>query len=313
MKAALHILLCSITLFHLACGEEPAKPPPTIETEDDRLHYALGLAIGQNMGAYAGNLTEDQVAEAVVGLSDIAMKRPHRLKMEEFGDRLNAMGQQYQQAATDSTVVPEQKTPAPLSEDEKNLYYAFGLALGRSMGSFVGNLTERQVDLLNLGFADVAMKRPHQVDMNEYGPKLNALDDQHKSAVIDVEKKRGAAYLAEAAAEEGAITTETGLVYKELVAGTGPPVQSSDVVVVHYTGTLVDGTQFDSSRDRNQPAEFPLGRVIKGWQEGLPMMKVGGRATLVVPSDLGYGDNGWGANIPPGATLVFDIEVLEIK
>lgn len=110
------------------------------------------------------------------------------------------------------------------------------------------------------------------------------------------------------------ITTDSGLQYEDLVEGTGAVPTPGQNVVVHYTGTLLDGTKFDSSRDRGQPFSFPIGtgRVIKGWDEGVISMRVGGRRKLVIPPDLGYGARGAGGVIPPNATLVFDVELLRI-
>jgi len=116
-----------------------------------------------------------------------------------------------------------------------------------------------------------------------------------------------------AAAEAGAVTTETGLVYRSLKDGSGPSPTAADVVKVHYRGTLTDGTEFDSSIKRGQPAEFPLGRVIKCWTEGLQRMKVGAKARLTCPAAIAYGERGTpGGPIPPNATLIFDVELLAI-
>lgn len=111
------------------------------------------------------------------------------------------------------------------------------------------------------------------------------------------------------------ITTSSGLQYWDLVSGTGETAVSGKIVKVHYTGWLTNGTKFDSSVDRNTPFEFPLGahRVIKGWDEGVAGMKVGGKRQLHIPPDLGYGARGAGGRIPPGATLIFDVELLEVK
>ena len=111
------------------------------------------------------------------------------------------------------------------------------------------------------------------------------------------------------------ITTESGLKYTDEVIGKGDSPSKGDILVVHYTGTLDDGTVFDSSVKRNQPIEFPIGmgRVIKGWDEGLLNMKVGGKRKLIIPPDLGYGARGAGGVIPPNATLFFDVELIEIK
>lgn len=115
--------------------------------------------------------------------------------------------------------------------------------------------------------------------------------------------------------DDNVVTTESGLKYKEIQEGTGATPQKGQTVVVHYTGTLEDGTKFDSSRDRKQPFSFKLGagQVIKGWDEGISTMKVGGRRQLIIPPELGYGARGAGGVIPPNATLIFDVELLRIS
>ena len=118
--------------------------------------------------------------------------------------------------------------------------------------------------------------------------------------------------MAQHANDKGAQKTESGALYIEEQAGTGAQPAVSDTVKVHYTGTLIDGTKFDSSRDRGQPAEFPLQAVIKCWTEGVAKMKVGGKAKLVCPSDVAYGDQGRPPTIPGGATLLFDVELMDI-
>jgi len=112
--------------------------------------------------------------------------------------------------------------------------------------------------------------------------------------------------------EENVVTTDSGLKYVDIVEGTGATPKKGQTVSVHYTGTLENGTKFDSSRDRGQPFQFPLGagRVIKGWDEGIATMKIGGQRKLIIPPDLGYGSRGAGGVIPPNATLLFDVELL---
>ena len=109
------------------------------------------------------------------------------------------------------------------------------------------------------------------------------------------------------------VKTASGLIYTELKAGSGPSPTATDTVKVNYRGTLADGTEFDSSYKRGQPAEFPLNRVIPCWTEGVQKMKVGGKAKLVCPPSIAYGDRGAGKAVPPGATLTFEVELLDIK
>ncbi len=121
--------------------------------------------------------------------------------------------------------------------------------------------------------------------------------------------------LAGHAAEEAMVKTSSGLQYADLVVGKGREAHAGETATVHYTGTLVDGTKFDSSKDRNQPFSFRLGagRVIKGWDEGVEGMKIGGARKLVIPPQLGYGARGAGARIPPNATLIFQVELLDLR
>ena len=133
---------------------------------------------------------------------------------------------------------------------------------------------------------------------------------------MEVVKERqtevGKAFEEKAAAEEGAVKTESGAIVIAMTEGTGPTPKTTDTVKVHYHGTLIDGSVFDSSVDRGIPATFPLGNVIKCWTEGLQKVKVGGKARLVCPADVAYGDRGSPPRIKPGATLVFEVELLEI-
>lgn len=120
------------------------------------------------------------------------------------------------------------------------------------------------------------------------------------------------AALDQAAAEPGAVRTPSGMVYRELTAGKGESPKATDVVTVNYRGTLTDGTEFDSSYKRNEPAQFPLNRVIPCWTEGVQKMKVGGKSKLTCPSNLAYGEQGSPPTIPGGATLIFEVELLGI-
>jgi len=124
---------------------------------------------------------------------------------------------------------------------------------------------------------------------------------------------KGEAFLAENATREGVTTLPSGLQYKVIEAGSGPSPKRTDQVTVHYRGTLIDGTEFDSSYSRNKPATFRLDRVIPGWTEGLQLMQQGAKWQLYIPAGLAYGESGSGARIPPNSALVFDVELIKVN
>jgi FKBP-type peptidyl-prolyl cis-trans isomerase FkpA len=195
-----------------------------------------------------------------------------------------------------------------MTDDEKTIY-ALGLSVYRSLAQF--DLSPAELALVKQALSDAAANKP-EVDVNVWGPKIEAMAHARAAQVSEREKTASAAYLVKAAGAPGAEKTASGLIYHEDRAGTGASPKDSDTVKVNYRGTLVNGTEFDSSYKRNEPAEFPLNGVIKCWTEGVQKMKVGGKATLVCPSDLAYGDQGR-PTIPGGATLIFEIELLSIS
>jgi FKBP-type peptidyl-prolyl cis-trans isomerase FkpA len=197
--------------------------------------------------------------------------------------------------------------PKPMTDDDK-IIYSLGLSVYKSLGQF--DLSPAELEIVKQALTDAAANKP-AVDINTYGPKIETFAGARASRVASKEKASSAAYLTKAAAEPGAEKTDSGLIYKELRAGTGASPKATDTVKVNYRGTLVNGTEFDSSYKRNEPAQFPLNGVIRCWTEGVQKIKVGGKAQLVCPSDLAYGDQGR-PSIPGGATLIFEVELLEI-
>lgn len=195
------------------------------------------------------------------------------------------------------------------TEDQKTLY-ALGLVMSENLNTF--GLSEAEVELVKAGFSDGALKRTRQVDLAVYGPKLRDLAQARSSAGAAAEKASGGEFLARAALEKGAVKTPAGFVIQEITPGTGPSPKQTDTVKVHYRGTLIDGTVFDSSLDRGEPVVFPLANVVQCWTQGVQMMKVGGKSRLVCPPELAYGDRGAPPKIKPGATLNFEVELIEI-
>ena len=204
---------------------------------------------------------------------------------------------------------PKPAAPPVLTTDDEKTIYALGLSIHRSLAEF--DLSPAELAIVKRALTDAAAGKPAE-ELKEWGPKIQPLAQARAARVTEREKAGGKAYIEKAAAEPGTLKTESGVVYRELRAGTGPSPKATDTVKVNYRGTLINGTEFDSSYARNEPAEFPLNGVIRCWTEGVQKMKVGGKAQLVCPSDLAYGDKGQPPTIPGGAVLIFEIELLDI-
>lgn len=197
-----------------------------------------------------------------------------------------------------------------LKTDEQKTLYALGLAIAGSLSSFA--LSPAELELVKTGVTDGVLNRPRQVDPQGYNTKIQELQRSRASVVAAAEQKAGQGILDKAAAEKGATKTGSGLVIVPMKPGTGASPKAADRVKVHYHGTLADGTVFDSSVQRGEPATFPLNGVVPCWTEGLQLMKVGGKSRLVCPAALAYGDRGAPPRIKPGATLTFEVELIEI-
>jgi len=200
-----------------------------------------------------------------------------------------------------------------MGSDEEKIGYVLGVNVAmRNLGELKGLLEVSELEAAVQGMSDALLDKEMKVELTpEWGTKINALVNGRAAKKAEESKAAGAAFLAKAAEEPGAVKTDSGLVIQELVAGTGKSPAATDQVNVHYHGTLIDGKFFDSSVDRGQPINFPLNGVIPGWTEGLQLMKEGGKSKLVIPSELAYGENVQG-DIPPGATLVFEVELLQV-
>ncbi|HET8647237.1 MAG TPA: FKBP-type peptidyl-prolyl cis-trans isomerase [Vicinamibacteria bacterium] len=213
--------------------------------------------------------------------------------------------------AAGASVAASPGAAAAAAADDPRLLYALGVFLGQNLK--VLNLSASELDQVKAGLVDSATGKKTDIDPSVYGPKLQQFGASRVRVATEAEKSRGQAFRDAAAKEAGAVLTPSGLVYKETAAGTGRGAAASDTVRVHYRGTLIDGTEFDSSIGRGEPAEFPLNGVIPCWTEGVQRMKVGGKARLVCPAAIAYGDQGRPPQIPGGATLVFDVELLDVK
>jgi len=198
---------------------------------------------------------------------------------------------------------------SPKTEDDKTLY-ALGQVIGRNIAVF--DLSPAELEMVKSGMTDSVLKRKPAVEGDTYRAKIDQLARSRSQRVAEKEKARGRTTIEAAAREPGAIKTPSGMVIRTVKPGTGPSPAPTDRVKVHYEGRLADGTVFDSSRKRGEPTTFPLNGVIKCWTEGVGRMKVGEQAVLTCPSDMAYGDMGHQGTIPGGATLIFDVELLDI-
>lgn len=198
---------------------------------------------------------------------------------------------------------------APKTDDEK-AFYSIGTSMAGQL-DVMKPMTDRELENLIQGIRDGVGGKPLVVDQQEGAALVRTMLPKRQERAMAAEKGAADAFLAAEAGKKGARKTESGLIFTEIKAGSGESPAATDKVRVHYHGTLRDGTVFDSSVDRGEPAEFPLNRVIACWTEGVAMMKVGGKARLVCPAEIAYGDRGAG-RIPAGAALAFDVELIEI-
>ncbi|HXX19333.1 MAG TPA: FKBP-type peptidyl-prolyl cis-trans isomerase [Candidatus Acidoferrum sp.] len=249
----------------------------------------------------------------------------------------NALAQQTQAPASGTQQAPAAKPQAPsaattapktaaksstaaapaLTTDRAKESYALGMNIGKGLKA---QSVDVDTTILLRGLKDTLSGNKLLLTDEQAVAALSQLQSETRKKQDEVRKelgdknlKEGTAFLAANKTKVGVVTLASGLQYKILKAGTGPKPTAADTVVCQYRGTLVDGTEFDSSAKHGGPATFPVGRIIKGWTEALQLMPVGSKWQLVIPPDLAYGTNGAGSMIGPNATLIFEVELLSIK
>lgn len=213
------------------------------------------------------------------------------------------------------TVDAQQKTTLKSQKDKVS--YIIGLNIGTN---FKQQSLEIDADLLLKGIKDaltnatpLISEKESQEVMQAFQKEMIAKQTERAKQIGDKNKKEGEVFLAENKKKPGVKTLASGLQYKALKEGTGKTPKTTDTVIVHYRGTLLDGKEFDSSYKRNEPTTWPVNKFIAGWTEALQLMKVGSKWQLFIPSKLAYGEGGAGGDIGPNATLIFEIELLRIK
>src|SRR5882757_8905026 len=204
-----------------------------------------------------------------------------------------------------------------LSDEKSRVSYAIGMMLGHNwqqQGLEVDpDIAAHAIKDVQTGGTTLLSQAEMQETLTEFQKTFKIKQQKMQAEKAEKSKAEGEAFLSKNKSNAGVITLPDGLQYTVLAEGTGAMPAANDVVSVNYRGTLLDGTEFDSSYKRGQPAQFPVNGVIKGWTEALQMMKTGSKWQLFIPADLAYGDGGGGPQIGPGATLIFEVELLSIK
>jgi FKBP-type peptidyl-prolyl cis-trans isomerase FklB len=205
----------------------------------------------------------------------------------------------------------QEKSP-PLKDQRDKVSYSIGLNIGSNLGR---QNVEINPEALTAGVKDAIAGKP-QLTQDQIKEVMTAFEkdmQQKQKAAGEKSAAEGKTFLEENKKKEGVKTTASGLQYKVIKEGTGAQPKATDTVTVNYRGTLIDGKEFDSSYKRGQPATFPLNGVIKGWTEGLQLMKTGSKYQLFVPPDLAYGERTVGPDLAPNSTLIFEVELLDAK
>jgi FKBP-type peptidyl-prolyl cis-trans isomerase len=284
VKHTLLAALVATLAFGTACGR--------LNTPEKKAGYAVGMSIGQSLSSIVDKI---EVAQVIKGLE------------EQFAGK----------AAMDDGEM--QTVLMSLSQGQEGDKAKTGYAVGLSIGKNVANIAELiDAGQLSKGIQDQVAGSPKMKEgdmraaLNDLTARQQAAQQAQRETQGAKNKAEGEAYLAANKAKAGVKVTASGLQYEVVKLGTGPRPKATNTVRVHYTGTLLDGTKFDSSVDRGEPAEFPLNGVIAGWTEGLQLMPVGSKFKFTIPSALAYGANGAGGQIGPDAVLNFEVELLRI-
>lgn len=222
----------------------------------------------------------------------------------------------YSQSKPSAKPPVKPKTPAPavkpvLQNGLDSLSYAIGLNIGSNMKS--QGIDKINFTALNKGMTDAMKGNKPLMDESAANMTIQEKLQQFMMKKVNAEKEAGRKFLEENKKQPGVVVLPNGIQYKIITQGTGIKPVVEDTIKVHYKGTTIDGNIFDDSYSRGEPIEFPLGSLIEGWKQALVLMPVGSKWQIFLPSDYGYGDRGAGGNIPGGATLIFELELLDVK
>jgi len=283
-----------------------AGDTPELKTPMERTSYGLGVDMGKNLKRQGAEMDPDIVLrgmkDAMKGDKLLLTDEELMITMKSFAAERKAKQQNDKPKATQDELTK--------IEDLETIY-AIGLVLSRQLSTF--NLTPGELMLVKQGLMDAGTGKGPEVELGAYTEKINELARTRRKAQGEKLAALNKDFLDKAAEEKGALKTDSGLVFLSLKDGSGASPNPTDTVKVNYRGMFPDGKEFGSSYQRGEPLEMKMDGVIKCWNEGLQKMKPGGKAKLVCPSNLAYGDAGAGDLILPYATLVFEVELLEVK
>jgi len=291
-------------------GQKGDAAPMKLETDEDKFSYLIGADIGTNLKQNGIPVVRERF---LLGFNDIAQGKQPALTEAE----MQAVMQQFQEKKGQPTASPD-GTPQPVKpvEGDENFLGQLSYLVGADVGM---NLKRSGLVVTEAPFIraveDVVNGRQMAMTEDEMKTVFEAYRQKQvekRKAIADKNLADGKAFLDENAKKPGVKTTASGLQYLVVAEGKGDMPKAADTVKTHYRGTLLDGTEFDSSYARNEPIEFPVNGVIAGWTEALQMMHAGDKWKLFIPSELAYGERGAGGDIGPNSTLVFDIELLEV-
>lgn len=283
-----------------ACTKSLKKP----NTEDEKTLYTMGAEFGNGLSMV--QFSSQDKEDVLRGLRDqIAGKVT--MKLEEMDEKVRTFQMQKMQS------VHGGGEPRARQDGDADILYALGARFVQDLDKF--GFSKEEQAYVESGFYDQVKGHELQVKVDDYRVKARTLQGQKinesQQKLAAEESKKAEGFLQEQAAKAGVTKFESGLLMEAIKEGKGKSPKETDHVKVHYHGTLIDGTVFDSSVDRGEPAEFPLNGVIRCWTEGVQKMKVGGKSRLVCPQQIAYGTRSAG-KIPPGATLIFEVELLDI-
>jgi len=289
-----------------ACGGGVAGAgDDVLASADDSLCYAIGAITANNFKGQGLNLNSTTYRQGF----DDAAKESGYLSKDALDKVFAQFTMEMQMRAQLKQMNPTaENTPFTINVD--TLSYAMGMDLYNNIKDAGINMNSGAI---YSGNADAYTEAASKLTEDQIKDHMNSFSRKMQAAAMKKNVTEGVAFLAEKEKEEGVQKTESGLLYKVVKQGNGPKPVATDKVEVHYHGTLIDGTVFDSSVDRGEPIEFPLNRVIPGWTEGVQLMAKGSKYTFYIPQNLAYGERGSPPKIGPGAALIFDVELLDIN